>query len=71
MSQEQAEKRSDTNQRIRLRWKVMLVLSAILIALGLVIDWPPQEVNLPDTSSFLVILGGFLGAAGLLAALRQ
>ncbi len=71
MPKEQTEERSETTQQINLRWKVMLVLSTILIALGLVVDWPPQESPLPDTSSFLVILGGLLGTAGLLAALRQ
>ena len=71
MSKEQTAERSETNQRIKLRWKVMLALGTILVALGLLIDWPPQEAHLPDTASFLVILGGLLGTAGLLAALRQ
>jgi len=50
----------------------MLVLSAILIALGLGIEWaPPQDPSLPDTSSFLVILGIFLGVVGLLTTARH
>jgi hypothetical protein len=58
--------------RISIRWKVLQALGAVLIALGLFIDWPPpQEANLPDTSSFLIILGGLLGASGLLAAFRH
>ncbi|OQW33016.1 MAG: hypothetical protein A4E19_06615 [Nitrospira sp. SG-bin1] len=58
-------------RRISIRWKIMLVLGTILIALGLFVDWPPQEADLPDTASFLVILGGLLGSAGLLAVLRR
>lgn len=59
-------------QRIAIRWKILQALGAILIALGLFIEWPPpQEAYLPDTSSLLIILGGFLGFAGLLAALRH
>jgi hypothetical protein len=72
MSEKKTEESQDTHRRIALRWKVMLTVSAILIVLGLFIDWPPpQEATLPDTSSFLIILGGLLGAAGLLTALRR
>lgn len=66
------EDTAENNQRITLRWKLMLPLSAILIALGLGIDWsPPQDASLPDTASFLVILGVLLGLAGLLTANRR
>ncbi len=62
----------ENNQRFALRWKVMLALSTVLIALGISIDWSPsQDTSLPDTSSFLVILGVLLGLAGLLAATRR
>ena len=62
----------ENNQRVTQRWKVMLALSTILIALGICVDWPPsQDTSLPDTSSFLVILGVLLGFAGLLAATRR
>lgn len=71
MLKEQTGERSETNQRIKLRWTVMLVLGTFLVALGLIIDWPPQEATLPGTRLFLVIIGGLLGTAGLLAALRQ
>jgi hypothetical protein len=73
MVEKQSEDKSyETERRISIRWKVMQALGAILIALGFFIDWPPpQEANLPDTSSFLIILGGLLGTAGLLAALRH
>jgi hypothetical protein len=50
----------------------MVALGMSLIVLGLFINWPaPQEPHLPDTSSFLIILGGLLGAVGLLVALRH
>jgi hypothetical protein len=62
----------ETNRRFTLRWKVMLVLSAVFIALGMCVDWSPsQDASLPDTSSFLVILGVLLGCAGLLTATRR
>lgn len=62
----------ETLRRISIRWKVLQALGAVLIALGLFIDWSaPAEPYLPDTSSFLVILGGLLGAAGLFAAFRH
>ncbi|MDK2741482.1 MAG: hypothetical protein H8K03_13830 [Nitrospira sp.] len=72
MDRKSEEGSQQTFQRISIRWKVLQALGAVLIALGLFIDWPPpQEANLPDTSSFLIILGGLLGAAGLLAAFRH
>ena len=72
MERKTEEKSTETARRISIRWKVLQALGAILIAMGLVVDWPaPQEASLPDTSSFLIILGGLLGAAGLLAAFRQ
>ena len=62
----------ETNRRFTLRWKVMLVLSAVFIDLGMCVDWSPsQDASLPDTSSFLVILGVLLGCAGLLTATRR
>ncbi len=61
-----------TVRRISFRSKAMLALGCVLIILGLFIDWPaPQEPNLPDTSLFLVIVGGLLGATGLLSMLRH
>lgn len=72
MERRTEERSTETAQRISIRWKVLQALGAALIALGLFVDWPPpQEANLPDTSSFLIILGGLLGAAGLLAALQR
>ena len=62
----------EDNQRFTQRWKVMLALSTILIAIGICVDWSPsQDTSLPDTSSFLVTLGTLLGFAGLLGAIRR
>ncbi|MBS0149404.1 MAG: hypothetical protein JSR31_00580 [Nitrospira sp.] len=62
----------EKNHRFTLRWKVMLALSALFIALGTCVDWSPsQDDSLPDTSSFLVILGVLLGCAGLVTATRR
>ena len=71
MSEKESEEGHETDRRITTRWKVMLALSTVLIALGLFVDWPPpSEASIPNTSSFLIILGGLLGAVGLLTALR-
>lgn len=62
----------EKNHRFTLRWKVMLALSALFIALGTCVDWSPsQDASLLDTSSFLVILGVLLGCAGLVTATRR
>jgi hypothetical protein len=72
MSGKKAEATHETDRRMSIRWKVMQALGAVLIAMGLFVDWPPlQEAGLPDTSSFLIILGRLLGAAGLLAAIQK
>lgn len=71
MSEKQSQEAHETDRRITIRWKGMLALSIVLIALGLSVDWPPpQETGVPTTSSFLIILGGLLGAVGLLTVLR-
>jgi hypothetical protein len=71
MSEKQSQEAHETDRRITIRWKGMLALSIVLIALGLSVDWPsPQETSVPTTSSFLIILGGLLGAVGLLTILR-
>lgn len=72
MERKTEEKSMEMARRISIRWKVLQALGAILIAMGLFVDWqPPQEACLPNTSSFLIILGGLLGAAGFFAALRR
>ncbi|MDF0665073.1 MAG: hypothetical protein P0119_03250 [Nitrospira sp.] len=72
MPEKKSEAPHETDRRTSIRWKVMQALGAVLIAMGLFVDWPPpQEAGLPDTASFLIILGGLLGAAGLLAAIRK
>ena len=71
MSEKQSQEAHETGRRITIRWKGVLALSIVLIALGLSVDWPPpQETSVPTTSSFLIILGGLLGAVGLLTVLR-
>jgi hypothetical protein len=72
MLNKQREEAHKTEWKISLRCKVLQVLGAILIALGLFIDWsPPQEANLPDTASFFVIVGVLIMATGFLLALRR
>lgn len=72
MSEQQSEEGHEAARRIAIRWKVMLALSIVLITLGLFVEWPPpQEASVPNTSSFLIILGGVLLAVGLLTALRR
>lgn len=72
MSGERREDAAESTHHLRLRWKVMLALGTSLILLGLCIDWaPPQEAGLPDTSSFLVILGMLLSLVALLTAIRR
>ena len=72
MLEKQKEEAHNRQRKISLRWKVLQVLGAILIALGLLVDWsPPQGANLPDTASFFVILGVLIMATGFLLALRR
>ncbi|NJN69746.1 MAG: LPXTG cell wall anchor domain-containing protein [Nitrospira sp.] len=72
MVEKQTEEAHDTERKVSLRWKVLQVLGGILIGLGLLIDWPPQpEASLPDTSSFLIIVGALVTTVGLLLALRR
>jgi hypothetical protein len=72
MSEKQSQETHEADRRITIRWKGMLALSIVLIALGLFVEWaPPQETSVPNTSSFLIILGGLLCAIGLLTALRR
>lgn len=55
-----------------LRWKLLVGLGMVLIALGLGVDWSPKtDPSLPDTRSFLLFLGGVVGVAGLLFGLKQ
>ena len=59
-------------RRYAWRWKLLQGVGGILIALGLFIDWPARvDASLPETSSFLVILGTLVGGAGLFAGMRQ
>lgn len=50
----------------------MQAFGALFIAMGVFVDWPPpQDAGLPDTPSFLIILGALLIAIGLMIALRR
>jgi hypothetical protein len=51
----------------------MLVgLGAVLLALALFVDWPPNaDPSLPNTQAFLLLLGGVIGIAGLLIGFRR
>lgn len=52
---------------MELRWKLLVVLGAVLIALAMLVDWPPpSESSLPETRSFLLFLGAIVGMAGLI-----
>lgn len=52
---------------MELRWKLLVVLGAALIALAMLVDWPPpSESSLPETRSFLLFLGAIVGMAGLI-----
>jgi hypothetical protein len=72
MRDKETQETHETDRRIVMRWKVLQALGGILIGLGLLIDWPaPQEAHLPDTSSFLVIVGVVVMAVGIFLALRR
>jgi len=72
MLERQQAEAHNTEWKISLRWKGLQVLGAILIALGIFVDWsPPQEANLPDTASFFVIVGVLIMATGFLLTLRR
>ena len=71
---EKEEDSRSTGARVRstirgmaLRWKVLVALGALLIALAMFIDWAPSsESSLPETKSFLLFLGAIVGLAGLI-----
>lgn len=72
MEQKAEERSTETSRRISIRWKVLEAFGALLIAMGVFVDWPPpQDAGLPDTPSFLIILGALLIAIGLMIALRR
>jgi hypothetical protein len=56
------------SQQLSLRWKLLQVVGAAVIALSILIEWPaPSDPLLPDTQSFLLVLGVIVFVAGLLA----
>ena len=55
-------------RRLSFRWKVLQVVGVALIALAVFIDWPaPSNPGVPQTSSFLLVLGIVVLGAGLIA----
>lgn len=55
-------------RRLSFRWKVLQVVGAALIAVAVFIDWPaPFNPSLPQTSSFLLLIGVLVGVAGFIA----
>ena len=72
MLEKQREERQNADQKISLRSKVLQILGGILSALGFFIDWPtPQEASLPDTASFLMIVGALIWMAGFALVIRR
>jgi hypothetical protein len=72
MMEESEPGSSHSLRRIALRWKVLQAVGVILIALGTFVDWAPRvDPSLPETSSFLLMLGTLVGAAGLFAGMWQ
>ena len=56
------------SRRLSLRWKVLQAVGATLIALSILIEWPASsDPLLPETQSFLSVLGVIVFVAGLLA----
>jgi hypothetical protein len=56
------------SRRLSLRWKVLQGVGTVLIALSVFIEWPSSaDPSLPQTSSFLLVLGALLLLAGLIA----
>jgi hypothetical protein len=54
------------SRRLSLRWKVLQVIGAVLIALSVMIEWPvPSDPALPATQSYLLVLGVLVFVTGL------
>jgi len=68
-SRQPAEGQSTTeSQQLSIRWKLLQVVGAVLIALSIFIEWPSSaDTSLPQTSSFLFVLGALVLLAGLIA----
>lgn len=55
------------SQRLCLRWKVLQGVGATLITLSIFIEWPAlADASLPQTSSFLLVVGVLVLMAGLI-----
>ena len=52
--------------RLRKRYMLLQVLSAILMVLGCAVDWaPPDDPTLPQTRPFLLLIGVIVCMTGL------
>ena len=59
---------TNISRRLSLRWKLLQGVGVALIALSMFIEWPaPADTSLPQTSSFLLVLGILVLVAGLIA----
>jgi len=62
------EQAARISRRLSLRWKLLQGVGVALIALSMFIEWPaPADTSLPQTSSFLLVLGILVLVAGLIA----
>ncbi len=56
------------SRRLSLWWKLLQIVGTVLIALSVFIEWPSSaDTSLPQTSSFLLVLGALVLLAGLIA----
>lgn len=51
---------------------ILIGLGTLLVLAGLVGKWPePTDPTVPQTKSFFLIVGGIVGSAGVLMAIRH
>jgi len=56
------------SRRLSLRWKLLQIVGTVLIALSVFFEWQSSaDTSLPQTSSFLLVLGALVLLAGLIA----
>jgi hypothetical protein len=53
-------------QRLKKRYRLLQVLGAVLMILAYAVDWaPPDDPTLPQTRSFMLLIGVIVGVTGL------